>query len=86
MYDYWIDAEGFPHEIAKMDTQYIMNCLKSLNNMLSLWRGITPDRLTNEELKLQSTVGMKAWFVFHGIAYIDAMCAELDRRKGENNG
>ena len=42
-YEYWFDAEGNPHEISKMNTQYIKNCLKQLHNMLNSWRGIAPE-------------------------------------------
>lgn len=80
LYEYWFDASGNAHEISKMDTGYILNCLKQLNNMLDSWRGIIPERLTSEELKQKNEVGQKAWFVFHGIAYINAFCDELDRR------
>lgn len=80
-YEYWFDGEGNMHEIAKMDTPYIINCLHQLEKMLPLWRGIIPEQLTKEELKQKDEVGMKAWFVFHGPDYIDAFVNELDRRK-----
>lgn len=79
-YIYWFDAMNQCHEISKMDTQYIYNCLKELKKMLDSWHGIIPEQLTEEELKLKDEVGMKAWFVFHGTNYIDAFCNELKRR------
>ena len=79
-YEYWFDAEGNPHEISKMNTQYIKNCLKQLHNMLNSWRGIAPEELSMEELKDKDEVGMKAWFVFNGIKYIHAFTEEFDRR------
>ena len=81
MYDYWFDASGGAHEISKMETFYIQNCLKRLKKMLVVWSGIIPEQLTKEEMKQKDEVGMKAWFVLHGISYIDAFCQELDRRK-----
>ena len=81
MYDYWFDADGKAHEIAKMDSGYILSCLKQLRRMLESWRGIIPEQLTNEELKQKDEVGMKAWFVFNGIPYIEAFCKELDKRE-----
>lgn len=80
MYEYWFDADGKAHEISKMDTAYIGSCLKQLRKMLDSWRGIIPEQLTEEELRQKDDVGMKAWFVFHGISYIDAFCKELDKR------
>lgn len=81
MYEFWFDSSGKAHDISRMDTGYIMNCLNMLNNMLSSWRGIIPEQLNNEELRDKSVVGTKAWFVFYGIGYIDSFCAEIDRRK-----
>ena len=49
--------------------------------MLVAWSGIIPEQLTKEEMNQKDEVGMKAWFVLHGISYIDAFCQELDRRK-----
>mgnify|MGYP004679064975 CR=1 FL=1 len=80
IYDYWFDGNGDMHEISKMDTQYIQNCLGQLNKMLQSWRGIIPERLTDEELLGRDKVGQKAWFVFHGIPYIDAFLRELKKR------
>ena len=81
-YEYWFDADGNPHEISKMDDRYIGNCIKHLKKMLDAWHGIIPERLTEEELKQKDDVGSMAWFVFHGLSYIDVLCKELDRRKG----
>lgn len=80
MYDYWFDADGNPHEISKMDSEYISNCLNQLNKMLNAWHGIIPEQLTREEIKQKDTVGMKAWFVFHGNEYIGKLSEELKRR------
>lgn len=82
IYNYWFDADGKPHEIRKMDLQYIQNCLQQLEKMLSSWHGIIPENLTDEELQKKDEVGQKAWFVFHGIKYIDAFYCELEKRKG----
>ena len=81
IYDYWHDADGNPHEISKMDDTYILNCIKQLQKMLDAWHGIIPEQLTKEEVKKKDTVGTKAWFVFHGIVYIDKFCEELNKRK-----
>ena len=83
-YEYWFDSEGKMHEIAKMDTLYIERCLKQLGKWLSTWRGIVPDQLTQDERKQKDEVGRKAWFVFHGINYIDAFTAELEKRKNND--
>ena len=83
MYDYWFDSDGKAHEIARMDSDYILSCLKQLRRMLESWRGIIPEQLTVEELKQKDEVGMKAWFVFNGIPYIDVFCKELDRRENK---
>ena len=83
MYDYWFDADGKAHEIARMDTDYIINCLNELKKMLDAWHGIIPEQLTDEELKQKDCVAMKAWFVFNGIPYIDAFCKELKRRNND---
>ena len=80
MYKYRFDADGKAHEITKMETAYICNCLKQLEKMSGLWHGVIPEQLTPEELTLKNEVGMKAWFVFNGIEYIGAFCEELDRR------
>ena len=82
LYEYWFDADGNPHEISKMDDIYIGNCIKQLKKMLDAWHGIIPERLTEEELNQKDDVGSMAWFVFHGLSYIDALCKELDKRKG----
>lgn len=81
MYEYWFDSEGNAHEISKMDTCYIYNCLRQLNKMLDSWHGILPEMLNAEEMKQRNEVGMKAWFVFNGINYINAFCKELECRK-----
>lgn len=81
MFEYWFDSYGQAHEISKMDTEYICNCLRNLNKWLTLWRGVIPEQLTTEEMKDRNRVGMKAWFVFNGIQYIESFCAELERRK-----
>lgn len=83
-YEYWFDGDGNSHEIAKMDTQYIQNCLNQLNKWLDSWGGIIPEQLTAEELKDKDEVGKKAWFVFHGINYINAFGEEIDKRIAED--
>lgn len=83
-YEYWFDGDGNSHEIAKMDTQYIRNCQNQLLKMLDSWQGIIPEQLSDEELKSKDEVGMKAWFVFNGIAYMNAFSEELDKRIKEN--
>lgn len=80
MYKYWFDSEGNAHKIEEMETSYISNCLRQLGKMLDSWRGIIPEQLSNEELKQKDKVGMKAWFVFNGISYIDAFNKELENR------
>ena len=84
-YEYWFDADGNPHEISKMDTQYIQNCLNQLVKMLDSWHGIIPEQLSKEELMQKDEVGMKAWFVFNGINYMNAFTEELDRRIKEKD-
>ena len=81
MYEYWFDPDGNMHEISKMETSYIGNCISMLGKMLQNWAGIIPEQLSEEELKQKDEVGMKAWFVFNGINYIDAFCKELEKRK-----
>ena len=83
-YEYWFDSEGKMHRIAEMDEGYILNCLNQLDKMLSAWHGIVPEHLTSEELKLKDKVGMKAWFVLHGINYIDVFTNELEKRKNND--
>ena len=83
-YEYWFDPEGKMYKISEMDTSYILNCLNQLNKMLPTWRGITPEDLTREDLKQKDVVGMEAWFVFHGINYINAFKKELSRRENDD--
>ena len=78
---YWFDSDGYPHEISKMETGYIYNCLNQLKKALNLWHGIIPEQLTREELVDKGKVMSKAWFVLHGIEYIDAFCEELKKRQ-----
>lgn len=80
-YEYWFDADGRAHEIVKMDTDYIYNCLNQLGKWLENWGNIIPEQLSDDELKDKDEVGMKAWFVFNGISYIDVFCAEIKRRQ-----
>lgn len=80
LYDYWIDAYGNSHAISDMNTQYISHCLNQLRKWLDAWHGIIPEMLTAEEMKQRDEVGMKAWFTFNGIPYIEAFCAELKKR------
>lgn len=83
-YEYWFDGDGIPHEIAKMDTQYIINCQNQLLKMLDSWHGIIPEQLSDDELESKNEVGMKAWFVFNGIEYMNAFSEELNKRIKEN--
>ena len=80
MYEYWFDSESKAHEISKMDSGYIKNCLKQLKKMLDSWGGSIPEQLTAEELQQKDEVGMKAWFVFNGLEYIEAFRRELEHR------
>ena len=81
MREYWFDAEGKPHLIKDMDEDYILNCLKNLEKWLKNWEEVLPTELNEYEMKQKDKVGMKAWFVFNGIDYINTFCDELDRRK-----
>jgi hypothetical protein len=83
-YEYWVDADENAHIISKMDTQYIQNCLNQLRKWLDAWHGIIPEQLTAKELKKKDEVGMKAWFVFNGIGYIDAFVEEINKRMKED--
>lgn len=40
---------------------------------------IIPEQLMDAELRQNNEMGKKAWFVFHGIKYIEAFNNELDR-------
>lgn len=68
-----------------MDINYIKNCLNQLQKWLNAWHGIIPEQLTDDELKGKDEVGMKAWFVFNGLNYIETFCNGIKngRRKNE---
>ena len=83
-YEFWVDAYNKSHEISKMDTAYIRNCLKELQKMNDVWKNAKCDSLTDSELKLSNEVGQKAWYVENGKSYLSAFLQELAyREKGK---
>lgn len=79
-YTFWIDANGQRHDLRDMTTSYINRCIGQIALVVDSWKRIKQRDLTPKELERVNDPLQKAWFVFHGLNYLESFKNELNSR------